>query len=153
MLPGLIFVFLKYAGKNEFNIPVYYEEGVGTPPYGCEIPYRQPYLLPEAIRNIAGPALETNVLVFPNVGLDFEKIHSDINNEFGEGTVWLKDAHVLFQDTIAYQQLRKCVFLVNDPWQSVLFDNDGRIRGYYDLRLREEEDRLRVELKILQQKY
>ncbi len=153
MLPGMIFVFLKYAGKNEFNIPVYYEEGVEAPPSGCDIDYRQPYLLPEAFRDIAGPMLEANLLIFPNEGLDFKKIHSDIRNEFGEGKVWIKDAHDLFQDSTAYNQSKRCVFLLNDPWQSVLFDNAGRIRGYYDLRLREEEDKLRVELKILQKKY
>ena len=153
MLPGMIFVFLKYAGKNEFNIPVYYEEGVKPPPSGCDTAYRQPYLLPEAFRDIAGPLLEANLLIFPNQGLDFKKIHSDIKNEFGDGTVWLNDAHDLFLDSIGYNQSKRCVFLLNDPWQSVLFDNHGRIRGYYDLRLRDEEDRLRVELKILQRKY
>src|SRR6185436_14560156 len=28
LLPILIFLFLKYFGKNEFDIPVYYEKGV-----------------------------------------------------------------------------------------------------------------------------
>ena len=153
MLPGMIFVLLKYAGKNEFNIPVYYEEGVGTLPSGCEPPYDKPYRLPEIMMRIADPFHETNLLIFPNKGLDFDKIQSDINGEFGIGTVWVKDAVVLFPDSAAYTRSKECIFLVNDPWQSVLFDNDRRIRGYYDLRLREEEDRLRVELKILQKRY
>ncbi len=153
MFPGMIFVFLKYAGKNEFNIPVYYEQGVEAPPSGCDLAYQKPYLIPEGFRDIAGPGFAANLLIFPNVGLDVKKIHADIKNEFGDSALWIRDAHDLFQDSTAYRQKKKCVFLVNDPWQSVLFDSLGRIRGYYNLRLREEGDRLRVELKILQKKY
>ena len=153
MLPGIIFVFLKYAGKNEFNVPVYYETGVGIPPASCGLSYGKPYRLPESTRKMMESNHETNILVFPNTGMDFEKIQTDIDDEFGDGTVWLKNAFLLTPDSMEYTQWKKCVFLLNDPWQSVLFDKEGRIRGYYDLRLRDEVDRLRVELKILQKKY
>ena len=153
MLPGLIFVFLKYAGKNEFSVPVYFEKGIENPPAECGLSYAKPYLLPDSLRKMAKMIHDTNVLVFPNVGLDFEKIESDIEDEFGQNTVWLMNAFFLTVDSTEYNRWKKCIFLVNDPSQSVLFDQEGRVRGYYDLRLRDEEDRLRVELKILLKKY
>jgi hypothetical protein len=48
---------------------------------------------------------------------------------------------------------KKCYYLTNDPYNTVLIDSTGAIRGYYDVRLRDEEDRLRVELKILLKQY
>lgn len=48
---------------------------------------------------------------------------------------------------------KKCYYLANDPYNAVLIDSTGAIRGYYDVRLRDEEDRLRVELKILLKQY
>jgi hypothetical protein len=45
------------------------------------------------------------------------------------------------------------VFLLEGPRQAVLIDSQRRIRGFYDLRNRDEVDRLRVELKILLEKY
>lgn len=149
----MIFVFLKYAGKNEFNVPVYYETGVEIPPAPCGLSYGKPYRLPESTMRMMDSNHETNILVFPNAGMDFEKVLTDIDDEFGVGTVWLKNAFLLSSDSTEYTRWKKCVFLLNDPWQSVLFDKEGRIRGYYDLRLRDEVDRLRVELKILQKKY
>ena len=154
LLPGLIFIFLKYAGKNEFDIPVYYEQGVDNPPSDCEQIYARPYHLPETMLHFTSPKVPAaNVLVFSNDDLNFAKLKSEIDDEFGQGTVWLEDAHTLMKDSLKYEQWRKCIFLIRDPWQTVLFDELGRIRGYYDPRLREEQDRLRVELKILLNKY
>ena len=154
LLPGLIFVFLKYAGKNEFTIPVYFEEGVNPPPADCRLKYDKPYRLPDSVWHLTTKDHPTaNVLVFSKDGLNFSKLKSAIDDEFGSGAVWMEEAHTWVQDSLAYSKWRKCIFLITDPWQAALFDDQGRIRGYYDPRLREEQDRLRVELKILLKKY
>lgn len=154
LLPALVFVFLKYAGRNEFNIPVYFEEGVTNPPLGCEQNYAKPYLIANSIWPIKeGIQGQANVLVFPARGLDFNKLKSAIDEEFGPGKVWLKEACLLAKDSVTCNVWRKCIFLVEQPNQTVLMDKEGRLRGYYDLQLREEVDRLRVELKILMKKY
>jgi hypothetical protein len=85
--------------------------------------------------------------------LDFARLQSVLAGEFGEGNVGLKQALLQAGDSATCGRWKKCVFLVNEPWQAVLLDQDKRIRGYYDLRNRDEEDRLRVELKILLKKY
>ena len=94
-----------------------------------------------------------NELVFPEVGLTFEKLSKGIEEEFGVGNVWFKEASTLTPDPADLDDWRKCIFLLNQPNQTVLMDKERRIRGFYDLRLRDEVDRLRVELKILLKKY
>ena len=56
-------------------------------------------------------------------------------------------------DLSSCDELRKCTFILDGSNQAVLFERNGSIRGYYDLRKRDEVDRLRVELKILLKKY
>lgn len=151
LLPALIFVFLKYAGRNEFNIPIYHEQGVPHPPQACTEAYAIPYRVPDAPWRFS--QYKATVIIFPADGLDRQKLESRINDELGAGIVKIIISEVLSSDPDHVLQLRNCVFLLNDPSQAVLIDGDDRIRGYYDLRSREEEDRLRVELKILLKKY
>lgn len=149
IVPGLIFVWLKYAGKNEFNIPVYYEDGIPAKD-GCDVSGAKPYRIPESWHSTTRSI--TNVLVFDLDEVEFEILDAALTGEFPEG-LWLKEAKQLATDSIEFQAWRLCVFRVENPWQTVLFDKEGRIRGYYDVSNREELDRLRVEMKILQKKY
>jgi hypothetical protein len=150
LLPGLIFVFLKYAGKNEFNIPVYHEEGVANVPSGCDRTYEIPYRLDE--NNWIGQSrTEANVVVFPDAGVDFLRIDAALKDEFG-ADVSLEDGCGVV-DSVSCDELRRCTFILDGVNQAVLFERNGSIRGYYDLRKRDEFDRLRVELKILLKKY
>lgn len=157
LLPGLVFVFLKYAGKNEFNVPVYYGEGVEDPSKDCNRDYPVPYLIPDIMLRAANDNNpEVYVLVFPVKEMNTETVNSFMENledEFGPEAIWLKDARDFISDSVNYTELKNCIFLVRDPWQAVAVDRKGQIRGYYDIRLREETDRLRVELKILLKKY
>ncbi len=149
VVPGLIFVFLKYAGRNEFTIPVYYEDGIPALE-GCDAPALKPYHIPEqwgaSWRSMA------NVIVFNLPATEFGVLNSGLAEEFPEG-LWLQEAREFTGDSIEYQLWKKCVFRVNEPWQTVLFDKEGKIRGYYDARSREEVDRLRVEIKILLKRF
>ncbi len=154
LLPALVFVFLKYAGRNEFNIPVYFENGVLEPPSECGVAYPSPYRVPDSVwqrRSIT--LLDANVLVFPKEGLVLPTLKSKIEGEFGKKDVAFIETSMLTVDSATSSRLRKCVFFVDDPWETVLIDREGRIRGYYDLLSREDEDRLRVELKVLLKKY
>ena len=159
LLPGLIFVFLKYQGKNEFTVPIFYEEGI-TIPGGCGFPdsmrvfsFDKPGRIDSALRILWKMDKEVNVLVFPDAKLDFNKIKIAIDEEMGEDQVWFYEANSLTRDMQGLEWLKKCEFLMKDPFQSALIDKQGRIRGYYDLRKRDEVDKLRVELKILLKKY
>ena len=43
LLPVLIFVFLKFFGKNEFELPVFYTETMENMSSECTEPYQVPY--------------------------------------------------------------------------------------------------------------
>ena len=45
--------------------------------------------------------------------------------------------------------LKSCVYLQEEGTNTVLVDGMGRIRGYYDIRKRDEIDRIAVEIDIL----
>jgi hypothetical protein len=153
LFPILIFIFLKFAGRNEFNIPVYYGEEEVKPEPGCPDSYPRPYKLQGWNGVAAENRKEANVLIFPQTDLDFAAFKARLDAEMGEGETLVKDASQLAGDSARAAQWRKCVFFAKNPYQTVLFDRSGQIRGYYDLTLREEEDRLRVELKILLKQY
>ncbi|MBL7863742.1 MAG: hypothetical protein JNK10_02625 [Cyclobacteriaceae bacterium] len=155
LLPGLVFVFLKYAGSNQFDIPVLHEQGiVGLPGYCGQSP-TVPYHLPDSIwEYLNGKRRSANVIAFPDHALtEAPGILNAVAREVGDNDVLLVDADLLQLDSASMVKLRTCIFAVQAPRQTVLFDHEGRIRGYYDIRSRDEVDRLRVELKILLKHY
>ena len=154
ILPGLIFVFLKYAGRNEFTVPVYYEAGTGALPGDCSTSTLIPYVLPDSLWKVPGvKQWKANVLVFGKPASVTTELQAAIDDEFGNEIVWVGDESSVFADSVIRGRWEKCVFILRKPWQAVLFDDGGRIRGYYSLDSREEKDRLRVELKIVLKKY
>ena len=152
LLPGLIFVFLKYQGHNRFDIPVYHQEIVEAPD-GCDSHYEAPYKVDLAELDRSWKPATATVIYFPREGTDVQRIFRALTEEFENEDFFLIDACNIVSDTTACAQWKKCFFLVKEPWHVVLVDKSGAIRGYYDLVLREEMDRLRVELKILLEKY
>lgn len=154
LLPGLIFVFLKYAGSNRFDIPVYYEDGLTDSPRDCPSPGTGPYRLPDSVwQHMGNVRRMANVIIFPTGSLSESAISEAIREEIGTTSITFSTDSTFGTDSLTRQRWKACTFLVEGPSQTVLFDSTGRIRGYYDLRLREEIDRLRVELKILVQQY
>ncbi|MFZ6002220.1 MAG: hypothetical protein ACOYW3_17035 [Bacteroidota bacterium] len=142
LLPGLIFVFLKKFGKNEFNLPVYYTDGVTE--NKCGWVYSTPYVLPDSLW-----AYEKKKATLFVVSEDVEgrknlkKLIRDFDQN--EYTVAVVPSHLT--------QLRECVLLASEVWGVVLVDDKKQIRGYYDPTTREEIDRLRMEMSILLKKY
>lgn len=154
LLPALLFVFLKYAGKNEFNIPTYYEHGVENAPAECMIGHDAPYKVPDSIwRRLGIEQRRANVFVFPGKGSDVKRFKSRMADEFVTEDVGIFAPCYQSIDSTQCARLKECIFLISNPWEAVLIDRMGRIRGYYGLKTREEEDRLRVELKILLRQY
>lgn len=152
LVPGLIFVFLKFAGSNRFDIPVYPVEGKSLySPCAGEI--SGPYFIPDsAWRVLPDKDKPAHVVMFPVRNLNADETASAVTEEIGSPVVFsLAQSWAL--DSVLLNRWKTCVFLLQDPWQSVLVDNQGRIRGQYDLRKREETDRLRVEIKILIESY
>jgi hypothetical protein len=151
ILPIGVFVFLRLFGKNEFTIPIYYEQGVTEVQPSCAYTYPVPYTIPDSImRKIERAADKSVVLLVAdtssvvNVGLrrlqeEFESTDFQLVYPSGEQTSW--------------DHWYACFFFLKRPWSAVLIDSEKRIRGYYAPNSREEVDRLIVEMKILLKKY
>ncbi len=159
-LPVLIFLFLKFFGRNEFSIPVYYENGIPADTLGCNTEDEAPYRV-----SIAQP-VQGNVLIIldggqsliPNTernnlirrvrqngpeGLDIVVF---FNKDAG-APLPLEGVFYVPKPEESWGTLR-CSFVTSQERQLILLDDQRRIRGYYGLDL-EEVDRLLIELDIL----
>ena len=165
LLPVLIFLFLRFFGKNEFAIPVYYELVTDDLPQGCGT-YTFPYRVPGAS---AIPLQGASVVFF---GADMEaqqlegfavQIDRLKNQVFSDAIkiVWIDRSRqnlpdlkisTVVLDSISYNQEKVCAYLMQTNMM-VLVDSVRQIRGYYKEASLKETDRLIMELKILFNKY
>jgi len=148
VLPVLVFVFLKYFGKNQFEIPVYHQSKVDRIE-GCDLDYQAPYKVPDSTLISLGWDSKRAILILfhamsgeNKLRLEQEvqqsKLQVVLNEVGGEG---------------ASGKLFSCVLLLPNKFNAVLVDDQKQIRGYYEIDSREELDRLLVELKILFNEY
>lgn len=176
-LPVLIFLFLKFFGRNEFTIPVYYQEGVGdslsTP---CLDKSKEQYVIKNMLvedgkinivhfERLDGPVLKTRLE-------ELERVQDVFYNDAEIGlTTYLNGASISSKDITDYNRriqfkeqfwtiseldsvdwagLKYCgTVMSNLDNRVVLVDKFNRIRGYYNIMEREETDRLILELRIL----
>lgn len=149
LLPILVFVFLKMFGKNEFDVPLIYEQGVIEKPAGCNISYPAPYVIQDSVLNkISHERSELMLVDFGNGSAKQDQLLS----KFRSSITWVREKDLRFtSDYKAY--LKKCVLLIQSPNSIVLLDRKNRIRGHYDGTDRDELDRLEAELNIILKKY
>ncbi len=148
LLPPLIFVFLnlKYFGKNEFDIPVYYNNGVLEIPSECQSLGNGQYYVPDSVLRKWNWKEGNSMLI----SLASEKTGKELNQLVANAK--LERLQLASLET-SEQRLKNCVLFMKEPWNAVLIDDQKRIRGYYKIGFRDEMDRLEVELKILLNKY
>ena len=165
VIPSLLFFFLRFFGKNEFEVKPLYEEGVPNPPPGCSYSYTPPYLIPDSVLRGGGDFNGFLVLSFSN-DANHRKALDEITYEFQSDPVKIKcfllkaggvqDKLIweeVYLDQSLWGDLKKCVFLLSGEETLVLLDQEKRIRGSYRGQDEEEIDRLRAELAILLKKY
>jgi hypothetical protein len=149
IFPIGIFIFLRYFGKNEFTIPVYYSNELPDSLAGCKKVEVVPYSVPESTLNKLGwkgnPAIITNDTL-ADTRKNLLNLHQDFESDKLDIIVYA------ISDSII-NTLCRCELLLEKPWTTVLIDKERRIRGYYSPNTREEIDRLEVEIKILLNKY
>lgn len=166
LLPVLIFLFLRFFGKNEFSIPVYYEKEVENQPTGCDGAYEFPYRIPQA----SSVPIQGVTVVFFGAGQEGHQLEESIfqlqrlqNLSFSKAinTVWVDcynqniaelNNSLVIMDSLSYNQEKNCNFLMQSNTM-VLVDSVRRIRGYYKEASLKETDRLIMELKILFNNY
>jgi hypothetical protein len=151
LLPILIFLFLKYFGKNEFDIPVYYEKGVeDSLTSTCGKKINGQYVIPDSMM----ASLKWNggvMLVIDVDGNEFKAVDELIDEK--DPTNFSIFPLSKFSTPEKLSEFKKCVLFIRKPWNAVLIDKQKHIRGYYKVGDRNEMDRLEVELKILLMKH
>jgi hypothetical protein len=140
LLPIGLFLFLKFFGKNEFSVPVFYESGAIVQPAGCDLklaPYR---IAPNIVAEASLPKVIVLRPPLDNV------TRTRLNDTFAE-KITIHELDSLLDNK------KKCIFITQSIDSLVLLDDQNYIRGYYKAGNRDEMDRLVVELKILLKKY
>ncbi|MBI3221083.1 MAG: hypothetical protein HYZ44_16345 [Bacteroidetes bacterium] len=148
LLPVLVFVFLKFFGKNKFDIPVFHQERVEVTG-DCDLKYEVPYVVPkETLSKLNCVLGEPSIILFSDlVGESKTRLEAEIQKK--------KLNLIAAGGLLNTEELRKlsCIFVMPSGSNAVLVDGEQRIRGYYELNDRDETDRLIVELKILFNEY
>jgi len=54
LFPIAIFIFLKIFGENEFQVPVFYQDGLIGRPAGCDLIQTTPYALSDSVMAYLG---------------------------------------------------------------------------------------------------
>jgi len=147
-VPAAIFVFLRQCGKNEFTIPIYYQQAAEVPA-GCSVKYSAPYAVADSVLSLAdwkGEAL----LIVADSSRETLRAVKKISEEFKEDSF-----KVIFPsgEEAQLDRMYQCMLFLEKPWTAVLLDSERRIRGYYAPGTREETDRLTIEINILLKKY
>lgn len=143
VLPIGIFLFLKIFGENKFEVAPLFQTELPEVASGCST-ITTPYLIPgEIVDRYIKTENELSVIV-----VDSEvSVLSRIFDQFSGDPVKVK--RIESSETMAGQSLKECVFLLYGPYDIVLFDKQGFIRGQYYSGDRDEIDRLILELSII----
>ena len=148
-LPGLIFVFLKRFGKNEFNIPIYYAQRADSLNAVCGTHFQDPYTVPDSVLNkLNWKPVKATVWFFGNGKQTIEA--NRLFNEFDVHDFSLRAEMGINGGHVAeLPRWQSCAFFVTEKKPIILMDEQKRIRGYYGSDSLDEMDRLIVEMKIL----
>lgn len=155
-LPVFIFLFLKIAGSNRFDVDVFHSTPSDVK--GCNHDIEFPYFLKSSSHFEIGNDSLTLVILEPGTKVDDEvgllvicekiagkpvrnKILSGYSLEFNDCNA------VSVVDDV--NDIGNCELLIPEYRNMVLIDGLGRIRGYYQFPDRDELDRLAVEIEIL----
>ena len=149
LLPVCIFLFLKIFGRNEFYIPPLYADVYPETAGECENKVSLPYIIPDSVRSRFNVQKDSLSLIYfgelrDNSAVQLKRVKSDFGN-----AVKL----YIVSPLGASWELKKCIFYLKEPFDIVLLDSRGTIRGQYIAADREEIDRLLTELTILFKKY
>lgn len=150
LLPICIFLFLKFFGKNEFAVRPLFQDAAPQPQEGCE-QVKIPYHIPDSIFNTLSFERDSLLLLwFDDLTEGGMRQFRRVSKELGKDPV--KNQRVVLTDQ-KMQAYKTCIFLLKKPYDVVLIDRKGLIRGQFVSDNREEIDRLITEVDIILKKY
>lgn len=150
VLPILIFVFLRLFGKNEFVVKPLFTEMNSEVPEGC-FAVSFPYHVSDSVMRQLNVGEDSLVLVLFGELTEEGKIQVNrVMDEISKDGIQMIRYPALGTKVL---QWKRCIFLLKEPFDLVLVDKSGLIRGQYTSSDREEIDRLLMELTIILKKY
>lgn len=172
-LPVVVFVFLKFFGKNEFAVPALFSDRI-TVPVECEgFRYEIPYSIPDTTLSILKRSHQDSILlvvfsdqvisnqqersiqlsrIFTEFPSDKFQVFVLTENDEAQQTI-LTESRLIQAREQKFTFLQNCIFLLEQGDNTVLLDSKGRIRGQYSITDREDVDRLIMEMNIILKKY
>src|SRR5690606_28323379 len=93
LLPAAAFVFLKYFGKNQFDVNPLYQESLGDLAEQCPGQYSVPYVVPDTVLarlNFSTQPSLTIVAFAEKDSLDMKKQLNRVHEQFADTAVTLK---------------------------------------------------------------
>lgn len=150
IFPVLIFVFLKFFGRNEFAVTPLFTETNSEIPEGC-LPVTFPYHVQDSVLRQLDFKEDSLVLVLFGAPNEEAKIQINrIMDEISNDEIRMVRFPVSGEKVL---QWKKCIFFLKHPFDLVLVDRNGLIRGQYNSGDREEVDRLLMEITIILKRY
>ena len=150
ILPILIFIFLKFFGKNEFAVPLLYVDKAPTIQEGC-LSVAIPYHVPDSILRQLDFKDDSLSLVLFSTPNEESKIQLHrVMDEVSKDGIRMVQFPSLGEKVMKW---KKCIFFLNEPFDLALVDRSGMIRGQYASNDRDEIDRLLIEITIIIKKY
>lgn len=149
LFPVCIFLFLRIFGKNEFAVPPLYSDKYPEGMTDCGVTVVLPYHIPDSIQ--ASLSLSNQDLTL----VQFEPLREETKKQLEKAMVAQPNeiAIVTLRNSDTIARIRECVFFLKEPYDLVLVDDEGTIKGQYASGDRDEIDRLKMELSILLKKY
>ncbi len=143
VLPVGIFLFLKIFGENKFEVQPLFQTELPAEIKDCG-DLTLPYTIPtEIVNEFNADEIGVSVVL---VETDRAKL-SRILDQFSGDPVSVTTVEA--NASRNGKSLKDCVFLLRPPWDVVLFDQQGVIRGQYYSGDRDEIDRLILEITII----
>jgi hypothetical protein len=149
LLPICVFLFLRIFGKNEFAVEPLYQDVMPEVSSNCP-PVSLPYRLSKSIVKdflLPGDSLGLIYFILPAPDKDSQNQLARIKEKFEHYPVSIIDP----DSTVIHSQA--CLFFIKAPYDLVLIDHKGLVRGQYVSDDREDVDRLITEVDIILKRY
>ena len=152
IVPVLVFIFLKFFGKNEFSVEPLYQSQESKLPAGCA-GIKWPYAIADSSFHFLkeGHEVDTLLVLFcESKAIDLEASEKQLTRlqeafQFGSG--------LGLRRIVRLNESLECVLILQPKIDLVLIDSHKRIRGQYSSNDRDEVDRLMTELDIILKRY
>ena len=150
LLPICVFIFLKMFGKNEFAVAPLFVDVMPEIQPGCTavtIPYHTPDSIVQKLD------FKNDSLVLISFGEPNQEGVNQLKRvDEQHQTDRVHQLHIPSSD-YRYTTWKNCIFFLKEPFDLVLVDRKGVIRGQYTSNDLDEMDRLITEITIILKKY